>query len=359
MLKRSTLFPAVWTSGHGVGTTGRVVDVDVLLPVRDVPPRWWACAVGSTARSRGVRARLVVVDHGSAEPVVVPERALRGGAIVEVVVVQVARPAPFAAALAAGLAACRAPFVARMDADDVMHPWRLRAQREALQADARLGAVGSRVKALPRTTTAMHGYLLWQNALLTPADHARDLWIEQPLCHPATTFRRQAVVEVGGYVVADGPEDYDLFLRLHTAGWALAKLAAVHHGWRQHAQQTTRTQPTHSRDHLAGVKVRHLVGHHGLAHRPVVVAGAGKEGRRIARALRGAGVLVAGFVDVDPKKVGRLLHGVPVWPTSTLVSRPAATFVIGAVGTSGARGAVRALLRDAGLVEGEDAVVVA
>ena len=44
---------------------------------------------------------------------------------------------------------------------------------------------------------------------------------------------------------------------------------------------------------------------------------------------------------------------------SWLSTRPLHSFVIGAVGTSGARNVVRAFFVDAGVVEGEDGVVVA
>jgi hypothetical protein len=246
-----------------------------------------------------------------------------------------------------------------MDGDDVMHPDRLRLQVQALRHDVRLGAVASRVKVLPKTTTAMRGYVAWQNAALTVADHARELWIEQPLCHPATTFRRHALLDVGGYVDVDGAEDYDLFLRLFRAGWGLVKLPFVQHGWRQHDGQMTRTRATLALDRFAALKARHLVSHFALHDRPVVVAGAGKEGRRISRALRAVGVTLAGFVDVDPRKIGRTVHGATVHATSWLAERPPGTFVVAAVGTSGARGVVRAFLADAGVVEGKDGIVVA
>jgi hypothetical protein len=330
---------------------GEAVDVDVMIPVRDVPARWWSRALTSTLRSRGVRLRVVVVDHASKEPVIVDDPRVH--------VLRVDASLRFAEAMAAGLAACTAPFVARMDGDDVMHPERLRLQLQALVDDDALGAVGSRVKVLPKTTTAMRGYVAWQNAAVSAFEHTRELWIEQPLCHPSTTFRRRALLDVGGYFHVDGPEDYDLYLRLFRGGWRLAKLPHVHHGWRQHAQQVTRTRRTHTLDKIAALKARHLVDHFGLRDRDVIVAGAGKEGRRISRGLREHGVAVAAFVDVDPKKIGRLVHGAPVQPTSWLGTRPVGAFVIGAVGTSGARNVVRAFFADAGVVEGADGVVVA
>ena len=93
-------------------------DVSVLLPARDVDPRWWRRALESTLKSREVRLEVVVVDHGSHTPLQVDDGRVR--------VLRADRTLPFAAALEMGRAACRAEVIARMDADDVMHPLRLR-----------------------------------------------------------------------------------------------------------------------------------------------------------------------------------------------------------------------------------------
>ena len=193
----------------------------------------------------------------------------------------------------------------------------------------------------------------------TPAEHKKEIWIEQPLCNPATTFRRAAIEAVGGWRARSWPEDYDLFLRLVTAGHALIKRPVIRHAWRQHFGQLTRTvKATVTRDALAACKAHFLVPAFGLRERRVVLVGAGKEGRRMSRALRGEGVVVGAFVDVDPKKLGREVHGCVVQPAPTFARQPG-DFLLGCVGTSGARGAVRAWFDDVGCVEGRDGVVVA
>ncbi len=331
--------------------------VSVLLPVRNAAATL-PVALRSVLRSRGVELEVVVVEHASddASPEIAARFAARD---TRVRVVTAGRDVDLAGALALGRRACTAAFIARMDADDVMHPDRLAADAAHLErSDA--AAVACRVKLLPRSTArgALASYVAWQNASITAEDHAREIWIEQPLCNPATTFRASAFDAAGGWrTPADGPEDYDLFLRLVAAGGALEKRPAVHHGWRRHPLTTTRF----SRDALAALKARALVARFGLAARRVVVAGAGKEGGRIARALIAAGARPAAFVDVAVRRIGRLRHGVEVLPASSLASLHASggVFLIGAVGTSGARGVVRAQLAGAGFVEGVDCVVVA
>ena len=325
-----------------------------MLPARDAE-KTVATALRSVLRSRGVALEVVVVNHGSADATASIIKRLADG---RVRVIDVDGAVPLATALNRGIAACASPLVARMDADDVMHPDRLRADVDWLSTHNDTSAVACRIKLIPRGD---HGslamYVAWQNATMTAADHAREIWVEQPVCQPATTFRRAALEGVP-YRAGDFPEDYDLFLRLLAGGARIEKRPAVHHAWRRHAATTTRW----SRDVLAALKARALVQRFQLANRRVVVAGAGKEGGRIARALIDAGAPPSAFLDVAARRIGRTRHGVRVLDARELPSlraAPGGCFVVAAVGTSGARGVVRAQLAGAGCVEGEDCVVVA
>ncbi len=335
-----------------------VPDVSVLMPVRDAA-RTLGVALRSVLRSRGVAFEVVCVDHRSHDdtPSILRRFAPR------VRVVDGGSADTVAQAHELGRAACRAPFIARMDADDVMHPDRLRADVDALRAKPSLAAVACRGRVIPKgkARPGLRAYVAWQNACLTPDDHAREIWIEQPLLQPATTFRASTLHDLGGWHDVDGggPEDYDLFLRMAIARVDVEKRADVHHSWRQHDATSTRWD----RDVLAHMKARALVARFELRERDVVIAGAGKEGARIARALAVHALHASAFLDVSPKRIGRLRHGVPVLDARELPSLRARvdvrTFVVAAIGTSGARGVVRAQLASAGYVELVDCVVVA
>jgi hypothetical protein len=52
------------------------------------------------------------------------------------------------------------------------------------------------------------------NLPLTDAKIRRHLQTTNPLCHPSVIFRRDAVLNVGGYLSGLHAEDYDLWLRL-------------------------------------------------------------------------------------------------------------------------------------------------
>ena len=88
----------------------------------------------------------------------------------------------------------------------------------------------------------------------------------------------------------------------------------------------------------------------------VVLAGAGKEGRAWQRLLTEAGVTVKLWVDVDPRKGGRILHGAMIVPPQEL--SPGIGKMLVTVGTRGARAGIRAWAENAGFRELADFVCV-
>ena len=158
------------------------------------------------------------------------------------------------------MAAARAPLIARMDADDVCLPGRLHAQLAFMREHPAIAALGTCVEAFPEAEIeqGMRLYVAWQNALLSPEDHRRQLFVEAPLCHPSVMLRRDALHAVGGFRDGGFPEDYDLWLRLDAAGFALAKLPEVLLRWRHHARRATLQDRRYARENFAPLKAPHL-----------------------------------------------------------------------------------------------------
>lgn len=259
-------------------------------------------------------------------------------------------------ALSLGVAHARAPLLARMDGDDVAHPERLAAQVEALALAPRVGALGTRVEGFPEggVGEGFRAYIDWQNGLLSPDDHARELFVESPLCHPSVVLRREALEAVGGYVERVWAEDYDLWLRLDAAGWWLAKVDRVLLRWRHQASRATLNDGRYAAERFREAKAHYLAPRLRALGRPVWIWGAGATGRRFARALEPHGLRVSQFVDIDPRKIGGVARGAPIGDVERLVASRGACVVLVAVGARGARGIVRARLARLGFVEGGD-----
>ena len=89
----------------------------------------------------------------------------------------------------------------------------------------------------------------------------------------------------------------------------------------------------------------------------IVIAGAGQEARAWQRLLAAAGVTVSTWLDVDPKKIGRILHRAPVISPGELHLDGRKMIV--AIGVRGAREHFRSVAETRGWQEGIDFVSVA
>jgi len=337
------------------------------MPARDAGA-WIGEAIESIRAQTLEDWELIAVDDGSNDdtPKVLAEHAGRDARI-RVFSVDAAHRG-IVAALNRGLRESRGCYVARMDADDVAHPDRLTAQTRALDDDASLAAVSCRVEGFPPETMGpgMRRYLAWQNELLTPADISRDRFVESPVVAPSLMVRTGVLRRtLRGWHERGWPEDWDLVLRTIDAGGRIARVPRVLHRWRQHARQTTHTDPRYGADRLLRVRAhflaRHLRGQ--VAMRAPWILGAGPVGKSLAEALSDQGLIVAGFAEIDPRKIGnrvrRAGHWWPVISMEEMHAARATSYAVAAVGRAGARVRIREALVSAGWIEGDDFVVAA
>jgi glycosyltransferase involved in cell wall biosynthesis len=332
--------------------------VSIVLPVRDAWDTLDAC-MDSIRRQTFEDFEVVAVDDGSADgstgilarwagrdPRIRHIRTPRRGLV---------------PALNLGLSAARAVFVARMDADDLMEPQRLALQHRRLASDPALAVVGSRIRLFPEELIrdGYRHYADWQNACVTPRDIADEIYVEAPFAHPSVMFRAAPVRALGGYREGPFPEDYDLWLRLHRAGRAMAKIPRVLLHWRERPNRTSRTDPRYGREAFDRLRAEHLAADSRLAHNRdrLVIWGAGRRTRRRCVHLLSRGFRPRAWIDVDPRKIGNRLGGAPVVAPDWLDRRPR-PFVLGYVASHGARALIAGRLHAMGYERGRDYLMV-
>ncbi len=361
--------------------------VSVLLPVYNAGAAL-ARAVGSSLDQRGVELELVIVDDGSTDG---------SRALLEIFARRDKRVrllfeshCGLVGALNRGLAECRGEYVARMDADDAMLPGRLARQVEMLEERLDLAGVGCLVRVEPEgeLTDGARRYIEWNNSLVTPEDIRREIFIESPLVHPTVTLRRKVLTALGeptgsdqqepvGYASNaalddrsmnitdarqrsnawrrfDGPEDYDLWLRLILdRGLKLAKAPEALHVWNDRPDRLTRTDPRYRPAAFLALKAGYLAKYEIEPHGGYVLWGCGPVGKALMRELAKRGWKPAAIVEVHPGRIGEVIGGAPVIPVERAGDYRG--FVhLGAVGRAGARSRMREAIAGLGLTEGED-----
>jgi glycosyltransferase involved in cell wall biosynthesis len=205
--------------------------VSVVLPVRD-GARFLRPALYSVLAQTLDDFELLVVDDGSTDET--PEILAAVGD--ERLRVLRQEPAGLVAALRRGLAEARAPYLARMDADDVSLPRRLERQLAAL-ADG-VGLVGCGVERIDEAGRVLGSHVL-------PPDDAalrRRLLLRNPFAHGSVVVRREALERAGGYRADYGAnEDYDLWRRI-ARDWKLAAVPEILYRYREHPGAVTRSR---------------------------------------------------------------------------------------------------------------------
>ncbi|MEP2726937.1 glycosyltransferase [Roseibium sp.] len=222
--------------------------VDVILPARNAEATL-SSAVESILTQTFSEFKLFIIDDGSSDGTgAIAETYSRlDGRVVVVSLDGMGLPK----ALNDGIKRGCAPFIARMDADDVSYPERLQRQVKRLSLDCNLVVLG----------TAYARFGNKEGSVLPPltdVDCRRALLSFNPFAHPTVMLRRTAV-EAAGYYNECMPcaQDYDMFSRLALLG-KVGNLPEVLLDYRVHSGQVTNVHGLQQLEISMGISASNL-----------------------------------------------------------------------------------------------------
>ncbi|MHC4878577.1 MAG: glycosyltransferase [Planctomycetota bacterium] len=121
-----------------------------------------------------------------------------------------------------GIELAASEFIARADADDINEPWRLERQVSLLKEEPSIAVVGSALRIVDTSGREI-------GTRPYPRSHSaivKSMHLFNSMAHPSVVFRKEAVVNVGGYRYSGRPaQDYELWSRMIQQGYRFANLA--------------------------------------------------------------------------------------------------------------------------------------
>lgn len=130
------------------------------------------------------------------------------------------RNAGLGAVLRRGVAEARAPFVARMDSDDVAIPTRLSRQFQFFGERPETDVVGSYALDITK-----HGVAIAERRVPVTHEKIVELVWTSPFIHPTVMFRKNSILKVGSYSSSiRRRQDYDLWFRCVAGGLRMANI---------------------------------------------------------------------------------------------------------------------------------------
>lgn len=202
-------------------------------------------------------------------------------------------------------------YITRMDADDVMAKDKLRLMQQALVASGSGHLVTSFVEYFSDASVGngYRAYADWLNQLTARHANFEDIYKECVIPSPSWMVHRADLVECGAFDTDRYPEDYDLCFRFYEKGLKVVGIPEILHFWRDHPTRSSRTSPDYADNRFLDLKVDYFCRLDRRENQNLVLWGAGKKGKAIARQLADRNILFR-WICNQPSKWGHRISGV-------------------------------------------------
>ncbi len=326
--------------------------IAILMPVFNAGPYLGACLESILSQSRRDWELLAVDDFSEDDSLDILLRFAKTDRRITVLRNEHKGIAP---ALRLAFENSTGPFVTRMDADDMMLPAKLGRLAGLLEAKGPgyVATGGVRYFAEGKKLGAGYRhYANWLNGLAATGGHFREVYRECVIPSPCWMAQREDLNRIGAFQTDTYPEDYDLCFRMYHGGLQVVSTAEPLHQWRDHPRRTSRNSELYRDNRFLDLKMDWFLKTDYRPENQLVIWGAGKKGKEIARRLNAVNIPFR-WVCNTPTKWGHRMYGVTFEPT-TAIGELARPRIIIAVAAPADQNSILSFLRQNGWQEGRE-----
>lgn len=201
-------------------------------------------------------------------------------------------------------------LITRMDSDDIMTSNKLQVMVESLLENGNDHIAVGQVKYFSDSGIG-NGYAryeTWLNQLTAKGNNYSEIYKECVIPSPCWMIYRKDLDICGAFDSNRYPEDYDLAFRFYQNGLKCIPCSEILHLWRDYNDRTSRTSVHYAENYFLEIKLHYFLKLNRDIKRPLIVWGAGKKGKSIAKNLVEKHINFYWVCD-NANKIGKDIYG--------------------------------------------------
>lgn len=244
--------------------------------------------------------------------------------------------------LQAGYAQAKGDLINRMDSDDRMPSYKLQMLVEHWLNHGKGTVIAGGTEHFVDKGRVGDGFIRyeqWLNEVAKKNTHYQEIYKECVIPSHCWIIHKDDFEAVGGFEPVVYPEDYDLCFRFYQKGLKVVGIDAILHYWRDRSERISRTWEEYEDNRYFDLKVRYFYELDRDRSRPLVLWGAGRNGKDLAKLLLEQEDTLHWVCD-NKKKIGKDVYGIRMQHFKSIANLDNPQVII-VVTTPGAQKAIR------------------
>lgn len=283
--------------------------VSIIMAVKDTAPYLRDCLDSVLAQSYENWELIAVNDHSSDDsPLILKEYAEKDSRIR---FFNSDRPR-LIPSLQLGYKKVRGTLINRMDSDDQMPDYKLKVLVEEWLQHGKGTVIAGGTKHFVDEGSVGDGFIKyekWLNNVARTSTHYQEIYKECVIPSHSWIMHKEDFDAADAFDPIIYPEDYDLCFRLYKKGLKVVGVDKVLHYWRDRSNRISRTWEEYKDNRYFDLKLRFFYELDRDLSRPLVLWGAGRNGKDMAKILQSYNDEFHWVCD-NEKKIGKDIYGV-------------------------------------------------
>jgi glycosyltransferase involved in cell wall biosynthesis len=207
---------------------------------------------------------------------------------------------------------CKGTLINRMDADDYMPDYKLEVLFGEWMKYGKGTVIAGGTAHFVEEGEVGEGfkrYDAWLNDVARRNAHYEEIYQECVIPSHCWIIHKDDFDRVGAFDPEVYPEDYDLCFRFYREGLKIVGIDRILHHWRDHSVRISRTWDCYEDNRYFNLKLKYFYEIDRDLNRPLVLWGAGKNGKDLARLILESEDGINWVCD-NAKKIGKDIYGI-------------------------------------------------